>query len=848
MRKQKGKRSSSPCDAPRSGAGFIAVRASARKQRKSNKLIKFYGLMRKIAFYTALIFSALQCFGQALPAYELNSALGSGRLPLMGWSSWNANKVNISEALLKETADSMVSLGLKDCGYRWVNTDDGYFNGRNDAGELQVNAKFPNGMKAVADYIHGKGLKAGIYSDVGSNTCASYNDGDVAGRNSGLYGHEEQDLRLFFGEWGYDFIKVDWCGGQRQNLNEQESYTRIGGIIKKLEDELGRDLHYNICRWLFPGTWAAGVASSWRISGDISDNFSSISGIIDLNTYLAPYCSRGHFNDMDMLQMGRGLSVEEEKTHFAMWSIMTSPLVIGCNFHNIRKSTVDILKNAEVIAVNQDTLCLQAEMVAQRGGGRVFAKAIEQPHGKVRAVALYNASSAPENIRVSFADIQLSPKARVRDLWQHADLGEFTDFYEAQVPAHGTAILRIEGDSAVDKLRYQGEYAYMNRFTAIGSTENARFARALYFTTSGDAVMEQLGSHPDNYAEYRDVYVQRGGSYTFRLYYISGEDRSLSVVVNGEERRMENLNSGGWDRRATADITIALAAGSNVIRLTNETAPAPSIDKFELIPEGAAATADSFDFVPSFPQISSVDTSSEHWYYIMFKEHAKFVLQDMGEDEFLLTKDLDENEDAQRWKIVEIPGAEGDFKYRIIGAARRSLQRVPAPETADGFYKTTSSEAAWERFRIAATNHSALRPAWELERRGAGRRLNQYNPGGSYGPNKKISEWQANDHGNPVVFVPAGKPLNTKPLSVQGEIPAAGFELFPNPTSGELTLRGVQAFSAVEIYSVAGQKIYAKRLSGRECVISTSGLGQGLYVLKLSSESGSSATRTFMKE
>jgi hypothetical protein len=510
--------------------------------------------------------------------------------PLMGWSSWNANHININEALLKATADSMVSLGLKDVGYEWVNIDDGFFNGRDANGHLQVNAKFPNGMKVIADYIRSKGLHPGIYSEIGQHTCGSFGDNDVAGKNSGLYGHEEQDLRLFFDTWGYEFIKVDYCGGIRQGLNEQVTYTHVANIIRGLEQELGRKLRYNICRWGFPGTWTADIAGSWRISGDIADNFASLKYIIDLNTYLSPYASPGHYNDMDMLQLGRGLTPDEEKTHFGMWAIMTSPLIIGCNLEGIRQLTLDILKNTEIIAVNQDSLGLQAELVATNGDGRVYAKPIETAHGKVRAVALFNAGDAEKVIRVAFEDIQLSEKAKVRDLWTHTDLGEFTGYYETLVPAHGTAMLRVEGEAAIDKLCYEGEYAYMNKFTTIHQAENARFQKvAADFKSpvSGGYVMGWLGNNSDNFAEYRDIYLSKGGKYTFKLYYICGENRNLSVIVNGKEYRMENLHSGG-NTCATAEIEIELRAGSNVIRLANTIAWAPDIDKFELIPKNVS--------------------------------------------------------------------------------------------------------------------------------------------------------------------------------------------------------------------------------------------------------------------
>lgn len=543
------------------------------------------------------------------PTYILDTAFGRNGQPMMGWSSWNANRVNISASLIKETADSLVSLGLNKHGYNRVNIDDGFFNGRDAQGNLQVNSKFPNGMRAISDYIHSKGLKAGIYSEIGQHTCASLNEGDQAGLNSGLFGHESRDLNLFFKTWNYDFIKVDYCGGINQGLDEQERYTRVGVIIDSLETALQRDLGYNICRWSFPGTWARDIADSWRISGDIWDNFSSIHSIIGLNTYLAPYCSPGNYNDMDMLQLGRGLSDDEEKSHFGIWAIMSSPLIIGCNFAGIRQSSLDILKNTEVIAVNQDALGLQAELVARDGEAMVFAKPIERAHGNVRAVALYNPGNTAKTIRIPFKTIQLSSGARVRDLWTHSDLGEFTDYYETLVPAHGTAMLRIEGDAAIDKLRYQGEYAYMNKFSAIHPGENARFVKVSNYAVSGGHIMGWLGNSADNWAEYRDVYVSRAGNYTFRLFYASHEDRELSVIVNGKEYRLQHLNSGSLSTRATCDIQIQLAAGSNIIRLANATGWAPDIDKFELIPEGESAEEDDFELNTSVAKLPATGSA-----------------------------------------------------------------------------------------------------------------------------------------------------------------------------------------------------------------------------------------------
>ena len=676
--------------------------------------------------------------------------------PMMGWSSWNANGLNISEDLIKETSDYMVLHGLNEVGYTWVNTDDGFFDGRDSNGNLKISPRFPNGIKEIADYIRAKGLDPGIYSEVGLSTCGHHYQGDGGGGNAGLYGREEQDLRLYFDTYGFDFIKVDYCGAEIQGLDEQTSYTNISNIINDLEAELGRPLKYNICRWIFPGTWVRDVADSWRISGDITDNFGSIKSIIELNLYLAPYASWNKYNDMDMLQLGRGLNIEEEKTHFGIWSIMSSPLMIGCNLKGIRQSTLDILKNTEVIAINQDQLGLQAELIHRSGNCMVLAKPIEELHGKVRAVALYNAGESEKTIRVNFKDIQLSEKASVRDLWSHTDLGKFTGYYETRVPAHGTAMLRVEGEYAIDKLRYQGEYAYMNKYSALNLAENARYQKKADILTSGGYVMGWLGNGNDNWAEYKDVYVSKGGKYTFKLYYLSGLDRGLTVIVNGEEYQMENLNSGGFDKRGTAEIEIELNQGNNVIRLANTTDWAPDIDKFELIPEGESIDADNFDIIDmggQFPVISSEDSSNETWYYIQFKS-SEGVLQDMGEDQFMLTKEMTEQTPAQHWKVVEVSNPSGDYKYRIVNKNGKALSHVAVTETSDGFYKTTNSVSDMAKFRIIATDNSHHSPAWELERQGTNRRINQYDPTQTSGYNKNISEWDANDNGNSLIFVP----------------------------------------------------------------------------------------------
>jgi hypothetical protein len=271
--------------------------------------------------------------------------------------------------------------------------------------------------------------------------------------------------------------------------------------------------------------------------------------------------------------------------------------MIGCNLKNISKATLDVIKNTEVIAVNQDSLGLQAQIVAKNGNALVFAKPVEIANGKIRAVALFNGENSAQTLRVLFKDIQLSEKAQVRDLWTHTDLGEFTAYYETSVPAHGTAMLRVEGNYAIDKTRYQGEDAFINDFSAISSGDFARVEAAGNATASGGYKLTKLGHSPTNRAEFRNVYVSKGGTYTFKVFYYSPENRKLQVNVNGTVYLMQNLNTGNIHTRGEADIKIKLNQGNNVICLNSDDSHtwAPDIDKFELIAPGSSPEPDHFD-------------------------------------------------------------------------------------------------------------------------------------------------------------------------------------------------------------------------------------------------------------
>ena len=362
------------------------------------------------------------------------------KTPIMGWSSWNHFRIHINEQLIREQADALVSSGMKKAGYSYINIDDGYFGGRDASGKLFADsAKFPSGMANLARYIHSKGLKAGIYTDAGSSTCGSIWDNDKNGIGVGIYGHIPADCHQFLTEWGYDFLKVDWCGGEKQKLDEKTEYLAIIKEIRRIR----KDVVFNICRWQFPGEWAIKAADSWRISGDITATWGSICHIIDINANLAKYASAGHFNDMDMLQVGRGMSYDEDKSHFSMWCMLLSPLLAGNDLRTMSKETISILTNPEMIAIHQDKACIQAERKIKDGDTEVWVKDLGKKGGKEYAVAILNRSDKPISYSLPFEKLGIKKVKKVRDVWQHANLSNLSTL-NANLPIHGIMVVKLQ--------------------------------------------------------------------------------------------------------------------------------------------------------------------------------------------------------------------------------------------------------------------------------------------------------------------------------------------------------------------------------------------------------------------
>jgi len=523
----------------------------------------------------------------ALSIYFLSVNAMAQDGPTMGWSSWNTFGLNINENLIRNQADAMVNTGLKSVGFDHINIDDGYFGGRDWLGKLLIHPqRFPNGLRPVVDYIHSKGLKAGIYTDAGRNTCGSMFGGDTTGKGVGMLDHDQQDADLFFKELNFDFIKVDFCGGSWYHnedhlvLDEQERYTAIAQAIRNT----GRtDVRMNACRWAYPGTWVDGQAFSWRTTADIYDGWESVKGILAENLYLSAYSSKGHYNDMDMLEVGRSMNEEEDKTHFGMWCIMNSPLLIGCNLTNIRSTTLALLKNQELIALNQDPLFQQAYVAGYVNGCHILVKDIEVMNGNKRAFAVYNPNDDGRQVTVAFKDLDLDGTVRLRDVFARNNVGEFNNEYSMYVPAHGTRIYVAEAATRMERTLYEAETGYISVYQEVKSNQSER--TGVYSANSGCSggyKAEWLGSREENALEWRNVYSMTGGDYDMTIGFISGENRDITINVNGQDVQTINVNSGGWGTVGTSTVAIKLKKGNNTVKLANANNWMPDIDYMRL--------------------------------------------------------------------------------------------------------------------------------------------------------------------------------------------------------------------------------------------------------------------------
>ncbi|HUU83538.1 MAG TPA: NPCBM/NEW2 domain-containing protein [Phycisphaerae bacterium] len=390
--------------------------------------------------------------GQGTAASTLTIVGGEHKLaltPPMGWNSWNVWGTSVDDAKVRAAADWMVDSGLAAHGYRYINIDDAWEGERDADGRIRTNEKFPD-MKALADYVHGKGLKLGIYSSPGPKTCAGY---------EGSYEHEALDAQTY-AEWGIDLVKYDWCSyGDIAADDSEPELRKPYEVMRAALDDCGRDIVYSLCQYGMGNVsaWGADVGGNyWRTTGDINDAWSNMSQIGFGQTGLDVYATPGHWNDPDMLvvgQVGWGpelhasrLTKNEQVTHMTLWSLLASPLLIGCDLSQLDDFTLAILTNAEVLEVNQDPLGKQARRVAVEDTREVWARPLAD--GTI-AVGLFNRGRGEDTVTASWSDLGLQGPQPVRDLWLRRDLGWFDGTYSTLLPRHGAVLLKI-GSSAQD--------------------------------------------------------------------------------------------------------------------------------------------------------------------------------------------------------------------------------------------------------------------------------------------------------------------------------------------------------------------------------------------------------------
>lgn len=377
---------------------------------------------------------------------KLTIIAGQGKLaqtPPMGWNSWNVWGLSVDAEKVKAAADAMVKSGLASHGFQYINIDDGWEKGRNANGEIVPNEKFPD-MKALADYVHSRGLKLGIYSSPGPKTCGGY---------EGSWKHEKQDAESY-AKWGIDYLKYDWCSyslvvrGKGIDIL-QKPYREMRAHL----DAVDRDIVYSLCQYGMGKVWKWGESvggNLWRTTGDINDSWLSLKSIGFKQPKIAEFAGPGHWNDPDMLVVGKvgwgptlhqtKLTKAEQITHLTIWAMQAAPLLIGCDMANLDQFTLDLLTNDDVLAVDQDPLGKAATVKAKKGSTEVWARPL---FDGTLAVALFNRGKNPVSVTANWSDLGLEGGQPVRDLWQRKDLGSFNNSFTAEVLPHGAVMLKI---------------------------------------------------------------------------------------------------------------------------------------------------------------------------------------------------------------------------------------------------------------------------------------------------------------------------------------------------------------------------------------------------------------------
>jgi len=362
------------------------------------------------------------------PPASAQSSASLAPTPPMGWNSWNKFGCNVSDKLIREMADAMVSTGMQAAGYQYVNIDDCWQVSRDASGTIVADpTRFPAGMKALADFVHGKGLKLGLYTDAGTGTCE---------KRPGSLNHEDQDAKTY-ASWGIDYIKIDWCNSE--GLDPEVQYAKFRDALA----HSGRAIVFSICNWgvKTPWRWGPATGNLWRTTGDINDTYDSMTLIGFGQSGLEKYAGPGHWNDPDMLEVGNGgMKRDEYRMHMALWAILAAPLLAGNDLRSMSPETKELLTNSEVLAVDQDKKGVQGHRVWQEGPLEIWAKPLADGS---QAVGLFNRSESATKITLDFKSIGVPAAAKLRDLLDHKDLGTMENSFSANVPTHGVVMVKV---------------------------------------------------------------------------------------------------------------------------------------------------------------------------------------------------------------------------------------------------------------------------------------------------------------------------------------------------------------------------------------------------------------------
>ncbi len=472
-----------------------------------------------------------------LPAQSASSPLANSPLPPLAWSSWNSFSNTIDSNITMQQARALISSGLHKAGYQFVNIDEGWWLGERDAdGNFVVDPKKwpaiapsdkPGDMANIARYIHSLGLKAGIYTDAGKDGCSMFPDIGPAYFHVGSEGHYEQDF-LQFAKWGFDYVKVDWCGGDKENLNADVQYGEIARAIAHAQQITGKRLYYSICDWgkQSPWTWGPGVGGSpqdiWRVSDDIvapvvADGpnagrkvaFDKMLRNFDQGVHPEAQHT-GYYNDPDMMVLGMpGLDAGQNRLHMSLWAISAAPLIIGADLTRLDADTLAILSNPDAIAIDQDALGLQGVKVKELSSGlEVWSKFLSEPGS--RAVLLLNRSYFPAPMSLDWKDLGLQgDSAAVRDVWANKDMGQIKGTFQATVPAQGGVLLIVRGS--------EGTPTQYNPASASLVSDEQKA------TTDPQIVFDHLPQASSPFAQVKIVFTNTARSTKVIDLYVNGE-------------------------------------------------------------------------------------------------------------------------------------------------------------------------------------------------------------------------------------------------------------------------------------------------------------------------------------